>query len=402
MDSSFFKGNRLRLLDSLKGGIAVFAANTKMQGASDSAATFEQEANFWWLSGIEAPGWWLIMDGLSGKSWLVAPDISDSHHLFDGSLTPEKAVYTSGADRVLGHDEAIERLRGLAKKHPLVYALGEPSYARYVDFTLNPAPKKLRELLERTFTSVHDCRKELSRLRAIKQAAELTAIERAVALTTETFTAVKEGIASNRFEYEAEAELTYRFRRRGATHAFEPIVASGKNACTLHYVDNAGPIGKHQLVLIDAGARVRGYPADITRTFAVGGEPTKRQAAVHKAVQDAERQIIALLEPELKVEDYSRAADNIMKEALVSLGLMRSPEDNDSYRRYFPHVISHGLGVDVHDSLGGWKYLQPDMVLTVEPGIYIPEEGIGVRIEDDVVITNGGHRNLSGRLSTDL
>jgi Xaa-Pro aminopeptidase len=401
MDDTFFRGNRQRLIGNLNGGIAVLTAHTKMQGASDAAASFEQEANFWWLSGLNAPGWWLIMDGVSGKSWLVAPEVSDTHELFDGSLSPEQALDISGADGVYGHDEAAERLRGLAKKHPLVYTLGEPSYARYVDFTLNPAPKKLRGLLERTFTTVQDCRKELARLRAVKQPAELTAMAKAAVLTAEAFKEMKESLTSCRYEYEAEAELTYRFRRRGAAHAFAPIVASGKNACTLHYIENSGVIGKQHLVLIDAGARLDGYQADITRTYAIG-EPTKRQAAVHKAVQEAERQIIALLKPELKVEDYVRSADTIMKEALISLGLMRSHEDDKSYRRYFPHAISHGLGADVHDSLGGWKYLQPGMVLTVEPGVYIPEEGIGVRIEDDIVITNDGRRNLSSRLSTDL
>lgn len=401
MDSSFFSGNRQRLLDSLGSGIVVLTAYTKMQGSADEAALFEQEANFWWLSGINVPGWWLIIDGFAERSWLVAPAVTDSHQLFEGSLAPEQALSTSGADGVLRYDEAVEKLRGLARKHSVTYTLGEPPYARYVDFTLNPAPKKLRNLLERTFTSVQDCRKDLARLKAIKQPAELAAITKAVALTEEVFQTVKGRLSSSRYEYEAEAELTYGFRRHEAKHAFAPIVAAGKNACTLHYSENAGNLGKRQLVLIDAGARLGGYPADLTRTFAAG-EPTKRQIAVHKAVQDAERRIIGLLEPELKLEDYSRAVDGIMKEALQSLDLMRSLDDEDNYRRYFPHAISHGLGVEVHDSLGGWKYLQPDMVLTVEPGIYIPEEGIGVRIEDNIVITHDGRRNLSHRLSTDL
>lgn len=401
MNNSFFSGNRQRLLDSLNGGVVVLTAYTKMQGSADAAASFEQEANFWWLSGINAPDWWLIIDGLARKSWLVAPAVSGSHQLFDGSLAPEQALRTSGADGVLGYDEAVHKLRGLARQHAMVYSLGEPRYASHVDFMLNPAPKKLRELLGRTFAVVHDCRKELMRLRAIKQPVELVAIEKAVTLTVEAFQEVKVGLPSYRYEYEAEAEMTYRFRRRGAVHAFAPIVAAGKNACTLHYSENSGVLRKHQLLLIDAGARSRGYPADLTRTFALG-EPTKRQMAVHGAVKAAEQQIISLLEPELKLEDYSRAVDGIMKEALMSLGLLRDRDDEGSYRRYFPHAVSHGLGVDVHDSLGGWKYLQPNMVLTVEPGIYIPEEGIGVRIEDDIVITKDGHRNLSSRLSTDL
>ena len=401
MDSSFFRGNRQRLHTSLNGGVIALAGYTEMQESGDAAAPFVQEANFWWLSGIDAPGWWLIIDGTAGKSWLTAPAVTDSHRLFDGSLPPETALRISGADGVLEYDEAVAKLRGLAKHHSVAYTLGDPPYAGYVDFTLNPAPKKLRGLLERTFASVQDCRKDVARLRAVKQPPELAAIDKAVALTIKTIGAVKAGLGSYRHEYEAEAELTYGFRRQGARHAFMPVVASGKNACTLHYSENASGLGRQQLVLIDAGARLHGYPADITRTFAVQ-EPTKRQAEVHKAVQEAERRIIALLEPELKLEDYVRAADAIMKDALVTLGLMRGLEDDESYRRYFPHAVSHGLGVDVHDSLGGWKYLQPGMVLTVEPGIYIPEEGIGVRIEDDIVITNDGHRNLSHRLSTDL
>ena len=119
-------------------------------------------------------------------------------------------------------------------------------------------------------------------------------------------------------------------------------------------------------------------------------------------MQDAQRQIVALLKPDLLVEEYHRDVDGIMKHALVSLGLMKDENDETNYRKYFPHAISHGLGVDVHDSLGGPRYLQQGMVLTVEPGIYIPEEGIGVRIEDDILITATGHSNLSGRLSTDL
>ncbi len=401
MNSSFFSANRLSLLDSLSGGVIVLSANTKMQGQADAAASFNQEANFWWLSGINEPDWRLIIDGLSRKSWLIAPAVSGSHQLFDGSLAPEDALYASGVDGVLGYDEAVEKLRVLAKKHPLVYTLGEPPYARYVDFTLNPAPKKNRELLERTFTSVQDCRKELLRLRAIKQPVEVAAMKNAIDLTVVGFQDLKHNLGSYRYEYEAEAELVYRFRRRGAGNAFAPIVAAGKNACTMHYSDNSDILGKRQLVLIDAGARLLGYPGDITRTFSVG-EPTKRQKAIHKAVQDAEKQIIALLMPELKLEDYSRAVDDIMKDALVSLSLMSSRDDEDNYRRYFPHAISHGLGVDVHDSLGGLKYLQPNMILTVEPGIYVPEEGTGVRIEDNILITEGGHVNMSNHLSTEL
>lgn len=401
MEPAFFVQNREKLATQLEGGLVVVSAYSKMQGAADSASPFEQDANFWWLSGIDAPEWWLIIEPGSRKSWLVAPDVEDAHLLFDGSLAPDDAVFTAGVSGAMNRDEGIKKLRELAKKHPVVYTHGEPPYAEYVDFVLNPAPKKLRDILGRIFSSVHDCRKEIARLRAIKQPAEIAAITEAATITVDAFEETRSMLASCRYEYEVEAELTYRFRKQGASHAFAPIVASGSHACTLHYGQNSGKLDRGEMVLIDAGARLGGYPADVTRTYAMG-KPTKRQAAVHEAVKIAEERIIALLEPELRIEDYVRSVDSVMKESLLSLGLMKDSQDEEKYRRYFPHAVSHGLGIDVHDSLGGWKYLQPNMILTVEPGIYIPEEGIGVRIEDDILITQDGHRNLTGSLSTEM
>lgn len=387
---------------ALHGGIVVVGAYTKMQRGNDAAFTFEQEANFWWLTGIEVADWQLIIDGTRNKSWLVAPEVSGSHEIFDGSLDSEEAKKISGVDTVISRNEGASLLRDLAKKHSVVYTIGEHPHAEYFDFSLNPAPKKIHELLERTFNSVQDCRKELSQLRAIKQPEEITRIKKAIMLTTNAFEEYKKRLDDMQYEYEVEAYFSHYFRSRGAKgHAYDPIVAGDKNACTLHYVANDARLKKRELLLLDIGARVEGYAADITRTYAFG-EPTKRQRAVHEAVKTAQLRIIKLLKPELSIEHYQREVDTIMTDALLSLGLMKSVADQDNYRRYFPHAISHGLGVDVHDSLGAPRTLRPHMVLTVEPGIYIPEEGIGVRIEDDILITPTGHKNLSARLSTDL
>lgn len=181
-------------------------------------------------------------------------------------------------------------------------------------------------------------------------------------------------------------------------YAYEPIVAAGANALTLHYTRNNNPLPKNGLLLIDAAARVGGYCADITRTYAIG-TPTAREVAVHAAVEKAHFAIINLIKPGLALSEYQDKSDEIMKEALRSLGLLKKPED---YRKYFPHAISHGLGIDVHESFGGYTEFMPGMVLTVEPGIYIPEEGIGVRIEDDILVTETGNENLSGDLPTGL
>ncbi len=402
MDASFFTSNRERLADQLIGGLVITTAYSSMQRSGDMAFKFEQESNFWWLTGIDAPDWWLIVDNGRRKSWLVAPNVSESHQIFDGSLSPAAAMAVSGVDEVIGYDEALKMLRTLAKKHSVAYTLGEPPHAEYFDFHLNPAPKKLHDLLKRTFNSIQDCRKDISALRAIKQPEEIVAMRKAINLTVDTFESVKSMVSRAKYEYEVEAEFSYYFRKNGAAgHAYDPIVASGKNACTLHYVNNNARLKKRQLLLLDIGARHAGYAADITRTYSLG-EPTKRQAAVHEAVQRAQQEIIELIGPNVPIEQYQRDVDAIMRDALGGLGLMQSTEDETNYRKYFPHAVSHGLGVDVHDSLGAPKYLRSGMVLTVEPGIYIPEEGIGVRIEDDILVTNGGRDNLSGHLSTDL
>lgn len=400
--SDLFVSNRQRLAAELKGGIVVLSTYTQLQRSNDMAFLFEQEANFWWLTGIEAADWWLIFDGTRDKSWLVAPTREEVHEIFDGSLSPETAKKISGVEEVITNDEGFKMLRSLAKKHSVVYTLGEPPHAQYFDFTLNPAPRKMYELLDRTFNSVHDCRKELSHLRAIKQPEEIIRMKKAINLTIDAFEDAKNTLPHAKFEYEVEAGFTHFFRSRGAKgHAYDPIVAAGKNACTLHYVQNSAKLKKRELLLLDIGARYNGYAADITRTYALG-EPTKRQVEVHAAVQAAHAEIISLLTPDLSVEAYQRQVDSIMADVLIKLNLMKSRDDEKKFRHYFPHAVSHGLGVDVHDSLGAPRMLKPGMVLTVEPGIYIPEESIGVRIEDDILITASGRTNLSARLSTDL
>ena len=150
--------------------------------------------------------------------------------------------------------------------------------------------------------------------------------------------------------------------------------------------------------MIDVGASFNGYAADITRTYALK-KPTKRQVQLHERLQEAHAAVIDLLKPGESVSEYSKNVDTIMKQALIDAKLLKSFEDHETYRKYFPHAISHGLGIDPHDSLGGPQYFEPGMVLTVEPGIYIPEEGIGIRIEDDILITEKSHKNLSQKLA---
>lgn len=401
LTAEFFEENRTRAMRLLEGGVLVISAYAAMQRSYDAAFRFEQEANFWYLTGIEKPDWWVILDASRGKSWLVAPDVDPVHALFDGALSFEEAQRISGIDTVLTRAAADDLLKQTARQHQLVYTVDQPERADTFDFVLNPAPRDMHEWLARRFTGVQDFRGKLAKLRAVKQPLEIKTIEAAIAITAHTLNSVRANLAEYHYEYEIEADITRGFRYAGAAgHAYDPIVASGKNACTLHYGDNVGKLAKKSLVLIDVGAQVQHYAADITRTYAYG-ELTKRQQAVHEAVQFAHQDIIALLRPNLSVKEYSEQVDVRMKQALVELGLI-TPTDDERYRQYFPHSISHGLGLDVHDSLGAPYAFEPGMVLTVEPGVYIPEEQIGVRIEDDILITDAGSRNLSAKLPISL
>lgn len=402
MQADFFLRNRERFMRQLAGGAAVITAYTQMQRKNDAAFKFEQEANFWWLTGIEAPDWTVIIDSKRAQVWLVAPEVSRSHEVFEGSLSPAAAAKRSGIEKVIDQTEAEELLRRLAKTHSIIATLGDMPHAEYFDFIQNPASKKMHDTLARLFNTVDDCRPTLARLRAIKQPEEIAAIKRAINLTIGGFHDVTSKLATYKYEYQVEADFSHFFRSHGAIgHAYDPIVAAGKNACTLHYVDNNAKLTKTDLLLLDIGAQVDGYAADITRTYALG-RPTKRQIEVHSAVQAAQRQTIQLLSPGISVRDYHEKSEKIMRTALLQLGLMTGIDDDAHFHMYFPHAMSHGLGIDVHDSLGAPDSFAPGMVLTVEPGIYIPEEGIGVRIEDDILITETGHVNLSAKLSTDL
>lgn len=399
MDATFFTGNRHALLDQLKkGALVVMTGYGEMQRTHDSAQRFEQEANFWYLTGIEQADWWLILDGTHGTEWLVAPDMDEVQQVFDGAADTERAKVTSGIKTILKRDEAMRRLRDLTKHHSIVYTTEQPAYLRdHAHFQLNHAQAELKKTLERLFQNVQVCNRELATLRTIKKPEEIAAIEKAIKVTVVAFEYMKKALPVAKYEYELQAVLDYELRRQGARgHAYDPIIASGLNACTLHYTHNEARLSKKDLVLFDVGARINGYAADISRTYALSAS-TNRQQAVHRAVREVQEACIKLLRPGLKFSEYQDDCERIMRHALESLGL-----STERYRDFFPHAMGHGLGIDVHDPLAGYDSLQPGMVLTVEPGIYIRDEGIGVRIEDDILITETGYKNLSAALSTAL
>ncbi len=237
MRDSFFSANRDHCMDSVKGGVIVVSAYSRMQRGNDAASLFEQEANFWYLTGLESPDWWVIIT--QEKSWLVAPVVDEVHRVFNGGLTFEEAKRISGIDTVISRREATKLLAKLAKKYSVVYTVGSDPNGRFYDFVLNPTVKQMHTLLKKIFINVKDCRPQLTTLRALKQPAEIMAMRKAIDLTVMSFEQIKKQFPHLTHEYEIEAEFSYYFRKNGAQgHAYDPIVAGGKNACTLHYSPN--------------------------------------------------------------------------------------------------------------------------------------------------------------------
>jgi Xaa-Pro aminopeptidase len=239
-------------------------------------------------------------------------------------------------------------------------------------------------------------------LRAVKSNLELDLIRRACSITDKTFRRLLGFIQPGVWEFQIEAEIYHEFlRNRSRGPAFETIVASGMDSCTLHYVKNDKQCQDGDLVLIDFGAEYANYAGDVTRTVPVNGKFTKRQKQVYNAVLSVQKAAIKLLAAGRTLDEYHKKVGQIMESELIGLGLLDSKlvksqsADDPLYRQYFPHGTSHFLGLDVHDYGDKYRPLEAGMVLTCEPGIYIRDEGIGIRIENDILITADGPSDLT-------
>lgn len=399
MTPEFFTHNRERLVAELGSEIpVVVTAHAMMQRSGDTTYLFTQEPNFYYLTGIQEAGWRLILRG--SDAWLVQPRRSATQQIFDGGMTRKQAVQVSGIKAVISTREAAERLRDMAHADRRVATLGADPHARYNAAATNPALARLRQQLRKVFTDVEDCRPALQKLRAIKQSEEIDALQQSIAVTCDAFRAAKTARNAHGSEYALQAEFDYMFTRAQALHAYDPIVAGDVRACTLHYITNSQQLGKS--VLLDIGAQLpHGYTADISRSWWLEGDkPSRAYQRVHQAVVAAQRDIIDLIRPGVKLKDYAKKADERAGRMIEEAGL-GAALDIKARRRFMPHAISHAMGLEVHEGFGGYDSFEPGMVLTVEPGIYLPDEGFGVRIEDDILVTDSGCENLSISLSTD-
>ncbi len=400
-DSAFFAGNRARLRELFTGTAPiVLTANGALQRNADQTFPFRQDGHFWYLTGIDEPGVILVMD--RGKEYLIVPGRDDRRAVFDGAVDLHELEQRSGVSDIMNEKDGWRQLEARLKRVQHAATLSAaPVYIEEFGMFSNPARAQLMQRMKQVNAELEllDVRQHVTRMRMVKQPVELAAIQRAIDITIDTLKVVTRPsqLAKYAYEYEVEADITRGFRRQTAGHAFSPIVASGERACVLHNVKNEAPLARGDLLTLDVGAEYCNYAADITRTVSLGERPSRRQQQVFDAVLAVQAFAFSLLRPGVVIHAYEEQIEQFMGEKLRELGLIKSI-DRDAVRQFYPHPTSHFLGLDTHDVGDYARPLEPGMVLTVEPGMYIRDEDIGVRIEDDVLITPEGIRILSDRL----
>ena len=402
---------RARLAATLGDGIAIVATAPEVARNRDSHYPYRHDSYFYWLTGFNEPeAVVVVVGGDAPQSILFCRDKDETREIWDGfRYGPAAAQSHFGFDAAYSITELDARLPELmGNRERLAYAVGEnPAWDARVIGWLNAVRAKSRQGVLAPGEIV-DVRHALDEMRLIKDVHELALMRRAADISTGAHRAAMRATRPGGHEYEIEAELLSAFRRGGAeAPAYNSIVASGANACVLHYVFNNKPLQDGDLLLIDAAAEYGSYAADITRTFPVNGRFSAAQKDAYELVLAAQLAAIDAVRPGNHWNAPHEAAVRVLTQGMVDLKLLEGSVDGlieaSAYSRFYMHKTGHWLGLDVHDAgeykiNGEWRALQPGMTLTVEPGLYIrpaddiPEafHNIGIRIEDDVVVTESG------------
>lgn len=389
-----FQKNRERLAQKLENHLLVIAAHSALQYSADLAYPFRQDSNFWYLTGISEPDLVLLIDTSSAQTTLLLPTQNDYQKLWDGENKIELFKRQSGVSKFDTLDSLVNRLKkAKERKLTIGYLAPLPKIVEPYGFYANPSRRHIEAIIKSVETSPADIRGDIARLRQIKHPQEIDAIRGAIDITARSLKEVKSHLDTFENEKDIERALSRGFYTGdGDGHAFEPIIASGHNAATLHYNHNNAVVEKNALLLLDVGASCQGYAADISRVWSVG-RPTKRQVVVYETLRDIQIKALTILKPGITLREFQLKVEEYAQKQQQKIGI-----SNEG----MPHGVSHYLGIDVHDAGDYSLPLTENMVITVEPGIYLPEEGIGVRIEDDVLIAKDGIVVLSEAISKDL
>lgn len=415
IDPRLFVKNRQRFSKQLKpNSIAIFNSNDFMPTSADGTHPFVQQTDLFYLSGIDQEETVLV----------ICPDASEKRHkeiLFIKETNEQIAIWQgqkhskaaaqdiSGIKTVYWTSELEGTLRPLILQNENIY-LNTNEHLR-ADVTVETRDMRFLKWCRQAFPLHHYERLApiMHHLRAVKSPPEIQLIKEACAITEKAFRRLLGFIRPGVWEYEVEAEMVHEFmRNRSRGPAFETIVASGLDSCTLHYVKNDKRLKSGDVVLIDFGAEYANYAADVTRTVPVNGKFSKRQKEVYNAVLKIQKAAIQMIKPGNSLEAYHEKVVKLVEAELVRLGVLKKadikkqPEDSPLYKKFFPHGISHHLGLDVHDYGDKRRKFEPGMVFTCEPGIYIRHEAIGVRIENDILITRKGPVDLTEHIPREV
>lgn len=413
----FLRRRQALLAKMAPASAALIFAAPEVTRSADSEYPYRQNSDFWYFTGFNEPEAVLV---------LIKSDETHNHSVlfnrlrdktaeiwFGRRLGQEAAPEKLGVDRALAFSEIDEQLHQLLNGLDVVYhAQGEHAYADTIVFAaLDKLRRGSRQNLAAPAT-LTDWRPWVHEQRLFKSEEEIVAMRRAGEITALGHTRAMEKCRPGMFEYQLEGEILHEFNRHGARFpSYNTIVGSGENSCILHYTENESQMRDGDLVLIDAGCEYKGYAGDITRTFPVNGKFSAPQRAIYDIVLESLETALQLYRPGTSMQEVTTQVVRIMVNGLVNLGILKGDVDqlitDNAHRPFFMHGLSHWLGLDVHD-VGYYgkdrsRLLEPGMMITVEPGLYIapdadvPAEyrGIGIRIEDDILITADGNENLT-------
>ena len=403
--------------------ILILPAAPERVRSNDTHFPYRQDSDFWYLTGFDEPDAVLVLvpGRAAGEVLLFCRERDREREAWDGArLGPEGAVATLGMDDAYPYADMDEILPCLIEgRNRVYYHFGRDTE---FDLTLIGWVKRVRSQIKQGAQPPHEFQELghlLHDLRLFKSPAERRLMAEAARIAALAHMDAMRAAKPGMFEYEVEAELLYRFRRHGAVPSYEPIVGAGANACVLHYRANRAQLRDGDLLLIDAGAEFHGYASDITRTFPVNGRFSAPQRALYDVVLAANVAAREAVRPGISWIELHEIAVEVLTDGLLRLGLLKGTLKQNlqdhAYRRFYMHKTGHWLGLDVHDVGdyridGEYRLLEPDMAFTIEPGLYIAPDaagvaakwrGIGIRIEDDVIVTRQGVKTLTDDVPRD-
>lgn len=420
-----YQARRKKLAHQLPAdSIAIIPAANELIRNGDTHYRFRQDSNFYYLTGFDEPNALLVITGgKNSDSILFNRPRNLAEEQWTGTrLGQEGAITELEMNAAYPVSSLVDELpKLLGGKSAVYYALGRnPVMEKTIIQAINTIKSHVRRGVKAP-EILGDLEPILGEMRLFKSDAEIELMRRAASISVGAHQRAMQNCKHFEHEYQLEAELIYEFMRQGCRDvAYDPIVGSGENACILHYTENNRPLRHGDLVLIDAGGEYGNYAADITRTFPVNGKFSAEQRSIYELVLKAQKAGIAAIKPGLAWNAVQQIMLKILTAGLCDLGILQGNVDelisNEAYRPFYMHNSGHWLGLDVHDCgpykiNNEWRPLEPGMVLTVEPGLYISSNlkgvdarwlGIGVRIEDDILVTKTGHEILTAALPVDV